>query len=249
MCVYRYYLFICAFLPYILLYLVPKLSFCLFTVQYSVGHGACEPRARHHLWEVTHPILPFHQLQSTKTLPSGLCFNGSVTIWCPKGPLVCETAWSRYLISTALVLSPIFLDFSPFELNEFSDVCLCKPCNQRDVWPSAPACLLSCLFFLPHKCLKKFFFSLQILCKQRKCVRSPLACLHLWVQHFIFLPLLCFRMRWYTPTGLMKAGKAPAHIFWNAHDCTLSKPISDTVAVYARTCRVCAQRTLNLLLE
>lgn len=40
--------------------------------------------------------------------------------------------------------------------------------------------VLACFFFLPLKCLKKLFFvSLQILCKQRKCVRSRLACLHL----------------------------------------------------------------------
>lgn len=84
----------CAFaFVFILLALGPKLSSFVSTVQYEVRHRAGKSTAGHHLWEVTHSILLLYWLQSTKTLPTGLCFTGLVPVWCTQWEIMTITSW------------------------------------------------------------------------------------------------------------------------------------------------------------
>lgn len=93
--------FFCAFaLVFIMLALVPELSSFVSTVQSEVGHGAGKPRACHHLWEIAHSFLLLYWLQSTKTLPSGLCFNGLVACLMPSMRIHDYTSWLCIIINT-----------------------------------------------------------------------------------------------------------------------------------------------------
>lgn len=93
--------FFCAFaLVFIMLALVPDLSSFVSTVQSEVGHGAGKPRACHHLWEIAHSFLLLYWLQSTKTLPSGLCFNGLVSCLMPSMRKHDYTSWLCIMYAT-----------------------------------------------------------------------------------------------------------------------------------------------------